>query len=74
MPGVNSGTADTYVTFGEALGWMQPPGYKFYGLVDVHGAGAQRSDPKSRSYTSYYLGLDMNGNHVYGNGLQGDVI
>ncbi len=64
-----------YVCFGEALGWMKiPPGSSYYTLYDVHGAGAQRSDPKSGSYTSYFLGYNQNGQPVYGLGPQGDVI
>jgi hypothetical protein len=64
-----------YVTFGEALGYMKtPPTATYYTLRDVHGAGAQRSDPKSGSVTSYYLGVDLSGNSVYGQGPQGDVI
>ncbi|MBN1138586.1 MAG: DUF1566 domain-containing protein [Anaerolineae bacterium] len=41
------GAWGVYVAFGEALGWMQPPGGGAYLLVDVHGAGAQRSEPKA---------------------------
>ena len=64
-----------YVTFGEALGYMKtPPTATYYTLRDVHGAGAQRSDPKSGSVTSYLLGVDQSGNSVYGQGPQGDVI
>ncbi len=36
-------TNAVYVAFGRALGYMK----EFGGYVDVHGAGAQRSDPKS---------------------------
>ncbi len=52
-----------YVAFGEALGWMYNPrtGYQ---LMDVHGAGAQRSDPKEGNPALY----------PYGHGPQGDVI
>ena len=54
-----------YVCFGEALGWMeQPPMSGNYTLMDVHGAGAQRSDPK----------VGDPANWPYGNGPQGDVI
>lgn len=54
-----------YVCFGEALGFMEmPPGSGNYVLLDVHGAGAQRSDPKQG---------DPN-NYPHGFGPQGDVI
>ena len=69
------GDAAVYVCFGEALGWMeQPPMSGNYYLLDVHGAGAQRSDPKSGNVTDYFLGYDMYGDPVYGHGPQGDVI
>ena len=57
------GTFAAYVTFGEALGWMQSPTGD-YRLMDVHGAGAQRSDPKIGNPADY----------PYGHGPQGDVI
>ena len=54
-----------YVTFGEALGFMEvPPGSGIYVLMDVHGAGAQRSDPKQGDPENY----------PHGFGPQGDVI
>jgi len=59
-----SGTAAVYVAFGEALGWMQNPQSGEYVLLDVHGAGAQRSDPKSGDADDY----------PYGHGPQGDVV
>ena len=43
---------------------MQPPTGGDYILFDVHGAGAQRSDPKSGDPADY----------PYGHGPQGDVI
>jgi len=55
--GPNAGKA-VYVCFGEALGYMRNS------WMDVHGAGAQRSDPKSG---------DPN-NYPYGFGPQGDAI
>lgn len=58
------GTFAAYVCFGEALGWMEPPGGGSYILMDVHGAGAQRSDPKAGDPGSY----------PYGHGPQGDVV
>lgn len=54
-----------YVAFGEALGYMQfPKGTGPFQLMDVHGAGAQRSDPKDGDPADY----------PYGKGPQGDVI
>ena len=54
-----------YVAFGEALGWMeQPPMSGNYTLMDVHGAGAQRSDPKQGDPANW----------PHGHGPQGDVI
>lgn len=58
----NGGNA-AYVCFGEALGWMRDP-LGNYQLMDVHGAGAQRSDPKNGDPNAY----------PYGHGPQGDVI
>ena len=47
-PPDRQGETAVYIAFGRALGWMQfPPGRGDYRLLDVHGAGAQRSDPKS---------------------------
>lgn len=54
-----------YVCFGESLGFMEmPPNSGNYVLQDVHGAGAQRSDPKVGNPADY----------PYGFGPQGDVI
>jgi Protein of unknown function (DUF1566) len=60
-----AGTAAVYVAFGRATGWMQfPPGWGEYRLLDVHGAGAQRSDPKAGDPDAF----------PHGRGPQGDVI
>lgn len=58
--------ADTavYFAFGRALGWMSDPRTGERMLMDVHGAGAQRSDPKIGSAEQF----------PYGRGPQGDVI
>lgn len=58
--------ADTavYISFGRALGWMKTPRNPKPRLMDVHGAGAQRSDPKTGSPKNF----------PYGRGPQGDVI
>ena len=59
------GSAAAYVAFGEALGFMEvPPGSGNRRLMDVHGAGAQRSDPKAGDP----------GEWPYGHGPQGDVV
>jgi len=52
------GDAAVYIAFGEAFGYMMNS------WVDVHGAGAQRSDPKSGDVDDY----------PYGRGPQGDAI
>jgi len=49
----------TYIAFGRALGYMEAMG----GWLDVHGAGAQRSDPK----------LGVAPDEVLGHGPQGDA-
>lgn len=59
-----SGEAAVYIAFGEALGWMQFFPNGGYELLDVHGAGAQRSDPKTGDKNQF----------PYGHGPQGDVI
>ncbi len=54
-----------YVAFGTAYGFMEfPPGSGNYELLDVHGAGCQRSDPKEGDPADY----------PYGHGPQGDVV
>ena len=58
-----NGRNAAYVAFGEALGWMPDPSGQ-YTLIDVHGAGAQRSDPKLGDPADWPNGL----------GPQGDVI
>ncbi|MBN1433943.1 DUF1566 domain-containing protein [Candidatus Fermentibacterales bacterium] len=63
MPG-QDGTFAVYVSFGEALGWMMTPDSTSWVLYDVHGAGAQRSDPKCGDPAQY----------PHGHGPQGDVV
>ncbi|MBM3145279.1 MAG: DUF1566 domain-containing protein [Chloroflexi bacterium] len=53
-----SGTGAAYISFGRALGYMNGQ------WMDVHGAGAQRSDPKSGNPTQW----------PSGRGPQGDAI
>ncbi|MCL4235813.1 MAG: DUF1566 domain-containing protein [Deltaproteobacteria bacterium] len=54
-----------YIAFGEALGCMEIGGSGEKELMDVHGAGAQRSDPKTMTPEST-IGC--------GDGPQGDVL
>ena len=64
-PPDRQGSAAVYVCFGRALGWMSfPPGVGEPRLLDVHGAGAQRSDPKTGDPAAF----------PHGRGPQGDVI
>jgi hypothetical protein len=55
---LGDGSAAAYVAFGRALGYMDEQ------WVDAHGAGAQRSDPKTGDP----------GDYPYGHGPQGDAI
>lgn len=53
------------IVFGQALGWMEVPSNSGQReLLDVHGAGAQRSDPKTGNTEDF----------PHGRGPQGDVI
>jgi hypothetical protein len=54
------GAAAVYICFGRGMGYMT----EFGGWSDVHGAGCQRSDPKTGSA----------GNYPEGHGPQGDAI
>lgn len=59
------GSHAVYIAFGRAQGYMRiPPWSRRLRLLDVHGAGAQRSDPKSGDP----------GRWPNGRGPQGDVI
>jgi hypothetical protein len=65
LDGMNPGDYAVYIAFGEALGYMEaPPDSGNYQLMDVHGAGAQRSDPKTGNPADFPAG----------HGPQGDVI
>lgn len=64
LDGPGGGDGAVYVAFGEALGYMRFPWANGTTLVDVHGAGAQRSDPK----------VGDPGRFPQGRGPQGDVI
>ncbi|MBF0197402.1 MAG: DUF1566 domain-containing protein [Planctomycetes bacterium] len=63
LDGLTPGSFGIYLAFGEALGYMSTfDGSTF--LTDVHGAGCQRSDPKSGDPEDYSSG----------HGPQGDVV
>ncbi|HZN96026.1 MAG TPA: DUF1566 domain-containing protein [Myxococcales bacterium] len=54
-----------YLAFGRALGWMEePPGSGNWTLLDVHGAGAQRADPKEGDPSDYPHGFGPQGDDV----------
>lgn len=56
--------AAAYVAFGRSPGWMQDRRTFRRQLLDVHGAGSQRSDPKTGNASKF----------PFGRGPQGDVI
>lgn len=65
----NSGKSGAYVSFGRALGYMNNT------IMDVHGAGAQRSNAKmSENDMGASTATDYNGNTFYYKGPQGDII
>jgi hypothetical protein len=53
-----------YIAFGRSLGWMEDRRTGKKSLLDVHGAGSQRADPKMGSASRY----------PEGRGPQGDVV
>lgn len=60
------GELAVYFAFGPALGWMEvPPGSGQSDWYDVHGAGAQRSDPKVLK-TEFPTGFGPQGDDIRG--------
>ncbi|MBP6429753.1 MAG: DUF1566 domain-containing protein [Bacteroidales bacterium] len=55
-----NGTNACYLSFGRAMGYMSALG----GWIDVHGAGAQRSDPKTGNPTDYPTGFGPQGDAI----------
>jgi hypothetical protein len=54
-----------YIAFGRALGWIEvPPGAGAKRLLDVHGAGAQRSDFKEGDPAKFPQGFGPQGDDV----------
>ena len=56
----SDGKAAVYISFGRAMGYMSIHG----GWIDVHGAGAQRSDPKTGNPANYPQGLGPQGDAI----------
>ncbi len=54
-------TAAVYFCFGEALGYMSADPAVAASWIDVHGAGAQRSDPKEGNAADYPTGFGPQG-------------
>ncbi|NQV36470.1 MAG: DUF1566 domain-containing protein [Candidatus Marinimicrobia bacterium] len=64
-PNLGVGGHAIYVTFGQAYGWMEfPPNSGEYAYTNVHGAGAQRSDPKVGNPTDWPNGFGPQGDDV----------
>ena len=67
-----TGNEAVYIAFGRAGGWQKTTtSATCYTLYDVHGAGAQRSDPKTVSGIQT-MGTACTGGTAYGFGPQGD--
>lgn len=64
LDGKDLGANAVYLSFGRALGYMKDRRFNTRDLLDVHGSGSQRSDPKSGDKTGF----------SQGRGPQGDVI
>ncbi|MFC1905261.1 DUF1566 domain-containing protein [Chloroflexota bacterium] len=72
MGGNMQGRAAVYIAFGRAMGYMQmSPGTGQqsqssgnYQYIDVHGAGAQRSDPKAGNPSDYPQGRGPQGDEI----------
>jgi hypothetical protein len=62
-PGM-AGSQAVYVCFGRAMGYMGPPGARVKHKMNVHGAGAQRSDPKSGDPAQFPQGRGPQGDDV----------
>lgn len=68
MDGPDPYSDAVYICFGEAQGQMEaPPGSGNYALMDTHGAGAQRNDPKTGSASDYpdYFGPQNDVRYVF---------
>lgn len=67
------GASGVYLCFGRCGGWqLATPSSTCYTWADVHGAGAQRGDPKTPA-GRVLTGTACNGGTAWGQGPQGDV-
>lgn len=58
------GDQAVYICFGRSMGYMRLPGAPMRQRINVHGAGAQRSDPKSGDPKRYPQGRGPQGDDV----------
>jgi len=63
-PGGPVGELAVYVCFGQSFGFMGPPGAMEKRRINVHGAGAQRSDPKSGDPKQFPQGRGPQGDDI----------
>ncbi len=64
-PGRHMGNAAVYIAFGRAMGYMGRPGSSgSKTFMDVHGAGAQRSDPKTGDPSRFPTGRGPQGDDI----------
>jgi hypothetical protein len=63
QPG-DAGASAVYICFGRALGYMVTPDHAGKILINVHGAGAQRSDPKSGDPAGFPQGRGPQGDDI----------
>ena len=64
LDGPRLGDRAVYITFGRAMGLMTDPRTGRRQWLDVHGAGAQRSDPKSGDPKDYATGMGPQGDEI----------
>ena len=64
-PFASQGALAVYIAFGPAMGFMDmPPGSGQTRFMDVHGAGAQRSDPKRADPAKFPKGFGPQGDDI----------
>jgi hypothetical protein len=63
-PHLGSGSHAVYITFGQAFGYMQDRKTGNKTQMNVHGTGAQRSDPKSGDPADWEGGFGPQGDEI----------